>query len=171
MSRPHRLVLVLGGTRSGKSELAERLVADAGRPVRYLATAPTGPEGDHGRIAAHRSRRPASWETVEVAGLQELAGPLRDAADDTVLLDGLGGWLAGVLHDAGLLDDDGTREDPADGIDGASAIASVERTVADLAEAALGRPGLTVVVGEEAGMSPVAADRGTRRWVDLLGAA
>ncbi|WP_210491754.1 bifunctional adenosylcobinamide kinase/adenosylcobinamide-phosphate guanylyltransferase [Patulibacter sp. SYSU D01012] len=171
MSRPHRLVLVLGGTRSGKSELAERLVADAGLPVRYLATAPEGPEGDHARIAAHRSRRPASWETVEIAGLQDLARPIQEAGTDTVLLDGLGGWLAGVLHGAGLLDDDGTGDDPADGIDGASAIASVERTVADLADAALARPGLTVVVGEESGMAPVAADRGTRRWVDLLGAA
>jgi histidinol-phosphate/aromatic aminotransferase/cobyric acid decarboxylase-like protein/adenosyl cobinamide kinase/adenosyl cobinamide phosphate guanylyltransferase len=168
---PHRLVIVLGGTRSGKSAVAERLAADAGGEVRYLATAPTGPAGDHHRIAAHRARRPGSWETVEVAAEQDLTRPLRDAGRTTVLLDGLGTWLAGVLHDAGLLDDDGTGEDPADAIDGASAIASVGHAIEALAAAATGRDGLTIVVGEESGMSPVAAGRGTRRWVDLLGTA
>jgi histidinol-phosphate/aromatic aminotransferase/cobyric acid decarboxylase-like protein/adenosyl cobinamide kinase/adenosyl cobinamide phosphate guanylyltransferase len=167
----HRLVLVLGGTRSGKSAVAERLAADAGGEVRYLATAPTGPNGDPHRIAAHRARRPASWETVEVAAEQDLTRPLHEAGRATVLLDGLGAWLAGVLHDAGLLDDDGTGEDPADAIDGASAIASVGHAIEALAAAATGREGLTIVVGEESGMSPVAAGRGTRRWVDLLGTA
>ncbi|WP_051470916.1 bifunctional adenosylcobinamide kinase/adenosylcobinamide-phosphate guanylyltransferase [Patulibacter minatonensis] len=170
MSSP-RLILVLGGTRSGKSAVAERLAAAAGGPVRYLATAPTGEDGDHDRIAQHRSRRPASWETVEVAAIQDLALPVRDAGASTVLLDGLGAWLAGVLHDAGLLDDDGRREDPAGAIDGAAALAGIEHAVAALADAACAREALTVVVGEEAGMAPVAATRGTRRWVDLLGSA
>lgn len=170
MSSP-RLVLVLGGTRSGKSAVAERLAAAAGGPVRYLATAPSGAGSDHDRIAVHRSRRPASWETLEVAAMQDLAIPVRDAGSATVLLDGLGAWLAGVLHDAGLLDDDGVREDPAGAIDGASALAGIEHAVAALADAACAREALTVVVGEEAGMAPVAPARGTRRWVDLLGSA
>jgi histidinol-phosphate/aromatic aminotransferase/cobyric acid decarboxylase-like protein/adenosyl cobinamide kinase/adenosyl cobinamide phosphate guanylyltransferase len=170
MSSP-RLILVLGGTRSGKSAVAERLAAAAGGPVRYLATAPTGEDGDHERIALHRSRRPASWETVEIAALQDLALPVKDAGSSTVLLDGLGAWLAGVLHGAGLLDDDGRRDDPANAIDGAAALAGIEHAVAALADAACDRDALTVVVGEESGMAPVAATRGTRRWVDLLGSA
>ncbi|MSW49870.1 MAG: aminotransferase class I/II-fold pyridoxal phosphate-dependent enzyme, partial [Actinobacteria bacterium] len=170
MSSP-RLVLVLGGTRSGKSAVAERLAAAAGGPVRYLATAPSGPDGDGDRIALHRSRRPASWETLEVAATEDLALPIREAAGATVLLDGLGAWLAGVLHASGLLDDDGRREDPAGAIDGAAALAGIEHAVQALADAACGREGLTVVVGEEAGMAPVAPTRGTRRWVDLLGTA
>jgi histidinol-phosphate/aromatic aminotransferase/cobyric acid decarboxylase-like protein/adenosyl cobinamide kinase/adenosyl cobinamide phosphate guanylyltransferase len=167
----HRLVLVLGGTRSGKSAVAERLAQDAGGEVRYLATAPSGPGADHGRIAAHRARRPASWETLEVAAAHDLVRPVRDAGTTTVLLDGLGTWLGGVLFDAGLLDDDGLGDDPADAIDGASAIASVGHAIEALARAAAERDGLTIVVGEEAGMAPVAATRGTRRWVDLLGTA
>ncbi|WP_320670638.1 bifunctional adenosylcobinamide kinase/adenosylcobinamide-phosphate guanylyltransferase [Patulibacter defluvii] len=166
-----RLVLVLGGTRSGKSAVAEQLATASGAPVRYLATAPTGPDGDGARIAAHRARRPSSWPTVELAGRPQPAEALRDADGETILLDGLGAWLAGVLHDAGLLDDDGDAPDPAEAIDGASAIASVQQAVERLADEAVGRSGLTVVVGEEAGMAPVAGDRGTRRWVDLLGTA
>lgn len=169
---PPRLVLVLGGTRSGKSAWAERLAAEAGAPVRYVATAPSGPDGDGERIAAHRARRPDGWETVEAEGRPDLDAVLAGATDGTtVLLDGLGAWLGGVLHHAGLLDDDGLGEDPAHGIDGASVLAGAEQTVVALADAAAARDGLTIVVGEEAGMAPVAAARGTRRWVDLLGDA
>ena len=60
------LTLFLGGTRSGKSALAEALVtAKARGPVWYLATA--RPLGDDPamveRIRRHRSRRPAHWHT------------------------------------------------------------------------------------------------------------
>ena len=56
------LTLFLGGTRSGKSALAEALVSAKARgPVWYLATA--RPLGDDPamaeRIRRHRSRRPA----------------------------------------------------------------------------------------------------------------
>lgn len=169
---PPRLVLVLGGTRSGKSAWAERLVAERGAAVRYVATAPSGPAGDGTRIAAHRARRPADWETVDAGARHDLRTLVDEVTDDTtVLIDGLGAWLAGVLHDAGLIDDDGLGEDPAHGIDGASVIASAEQATDGLADAATARGGLTVVVGEETGLAPAAATRGTRRWVDLLGSA
>ena len=63
-------LLVLGGIRSGKSEVAESLVADAER-VRYVATAPELPGGltDEAwaaRLARHRERRPAGWSTEEI---------------------------------------------------------------------------------------------------------
>lgn len=169
---PPRLVLVLGGTRSGKSAWAERLAADRGAAVRYVATAPSGPAGDGARIAAHRARRPTEWETVDAGSRHDLRTLVDEVADDTtVLIDGLGAWLAGVLHDAGLIDDDGLGDDPAHGIDGASVIASAEQATDALADAATARSGLTIVVGEETGLAPAAATRGTRRWVDLLGGA
>jgi adenosylcobinamide kinase / adenosylcobinamide-phosphate guanylyltransferase len=58
-------VLVLGGARSGKSAFAERLAAQCGEPVLYVATA-TVTDGEMAeRIARHRAQRPAAWHTLE----------------------------------------------------------------------------------------------------------
>ena len=64
---PSRLILLLGGARSGKSALAERLaarLAGAGG-VLYVATAQAGDDEMRARIAEHQRRRPASWRTLE----------------------------------------------------------------------------------------------------------
>jgi len=98
--------LVLGGARSGKSEIAERLAARLSaelpsRPdaltatVTYVATAVAN-RGDSEfdeRIAQHRARRPGGWATVEVEAGGSLTGAL--ASDGVVLVDSLGTWLAG----------------------------------------------------------------------------
>src|SRR5581483_11947726 len=85
------ITLVLGGVRSGKSEVAERLAGPG--PGTYLATALVSPGDDDfaERVARHRARRPAGWATVEEpravpAVLARLHGP--------VLLDALGTWIA-----------------------------------------------------------------------------
>ena len=57
--------LILGGARSGKSRLAERLAAESGLAVTYIATSQPL-DGEMGeRIAHHRARRPGSWALVE----------------------------------------------------------------------------------------------------------
>jgi adenosylcobinamide kinase/adenosylcobinamide-phosphate guanylyltransferase len=95
------IVLVLGGARSGKSEVAERLVAavSSTRAVTYIAT---GQNADAAvdpawaaRVAAHRARRPSPWETVEVGADGDLAAAVGSAAG-VVLVDSLGTWLAGL---------------------------------------------------------------------------
>src|SRR5205823_3595484 len=62
----HVITLVLGGTRSGKSEVAARLAAASGGPVTVVVTAAPSDDADFSaRIAAHRARRPPEWATVE----------------------------------------------------------------------------------------------------------
>jgi len=94
-------VLVLGGIRSGKSAYAESLL-DGADSVLYVATSakPEGDEAFAARIAAHRFRRPASWETLEIgddpARLVEL---VREAqAGSALLVEDLGGWATALLE-------------------------------------------------------------------------
>src|SRR5260221_12970533 len=64
-STPPKLVLVLGGARSGKSTFAERLAASRGGRVAFIATATASDEDMHQRIARHRASRPQDWYTLE----------------------------------------------------------------------------------------------------------
>lgn len=87
--------LVTGGVRSGKSMVAEHLLADADE-VTYLATGPRSDDADWAeRVAAHRNRRPAHWTTLETSdlptALTHLTGP--------ALVDCLGTWLTTTLDD------------------------------------------------------------------------
>jgi adenosylcobinamide kinase / adenosylcobinamide-phosphate guanylyltransferase len=90
------LTLILGGARSGKSKLAQRLAATAGR-VAYIATAVVGDDPEMaGRIARHRSDRPHFWPTIEES--LALASAVERASKDvdTVLVDCLTIWLSNL---------------------------------------------------------------------------
>jgi adenosylcobinamide kinase / adenosylcobinamide-phosphate guanylyltransferase len=84
--------LILGGARSGKSAFAEGLASELGGPVVYVATATAADEEMAERIAHHRARRRADWQTLEarmdlasrVANLQEVKTVLVE--DLTLLL-------------------------------------------------------------------------------------
>jgi adenosylcobinamide kinase/adenosylcobinamide-phosphate guanylyltransferase len=92
-------ILVTGPARSGKSEWAERLAAESGRSVVYIATAREDPDDADwsARIAAHRARRPTHWLTVcEPVDLETVIEG-RDGADLCVLVDSLGTWAANLI--------------------------------------------------------------------------
>jgi adenosylcobinamide kinase/adenosylcobinamide-phosphate guanylyltransferase len=59
------MTLILGGARSGKSSHAQKLAADSGKSVLYVATAEARDQEMATRIAAHRAERPANWRTLE----------------------------------------------------------------------------------------------------------
>ncbi len=136
------ITLVLGGTRSGKSAVAERLAARRGLPVTYVATAVADP-GDAdlaSRIAAHRARRPPAWTTREAG--TDLPAVLRDISG-TVLVDALGTWVAAspdLAVDAG-----------------------------GLCAALVERAGDAVVVSDEVGLGVHPATEVGRRFRDVLG--
>lgn len=93
------VTLVLGGARSGKSRLAEQLIADSAAARRlYLATATAGDAEMAERIAHHRARRGAGWQTVEepLALGERLAEHAN--AGSAVLVDCLTLWLSNLMH-------------------------------------------------------------------------
>jgi adenosylcobinamide kinase / adenosylcobinamide-phosphate guanylyltransferase len=150
MARP--LVLVLGGTRSGKSTYGLARIAElAGdRPVAYLATAFAGDAELDDRIARHRRGRPESWRTIEVGA--DLPAALADAGHGPVLVDGLTLWLSALAGDD-LDDVDAVLGGPVAG--GLEAIAR--------------HPGPAVVVSDEIGLGLVPMDPGSRAFRDLQG--
>lgn len=97
------LAVVVGGARSGKSGLAERLVTASGRPRRYIATAQAWDDEMRDRIARHRADRGPAWHTVEAP--MDLAAALSQArAEEAVLVDCATLWLSNHLlaeHDLG----------------------------------------------------------------------
>ncbi len=96
-----RLVLVLGGARSGKSAYAEALarqVAGAA-PVLYIATAQANDDEMRQRIARHQAERPAHWVTREAptdpaAALRE---PASATSPDVALLDCVTLFVSNVI--------------------------------------------------------------------------
>ncbi len=85
-----RRVLITGGSRSGKSEEAERRLR--GEPtVVYVATAAEIPEDAEwtARLEAHRHRRPPHWSTLTTARL----APLLSSEGPPLLVDDLGFWV------------------------------------------------------------------------------
>jgi adenosyl cobinamide kinase/adenosyl cobinamide phosphate guanylyltransferase len=139
------ITLVLGGARSGKSQVAERLAASAsGEEVVYVATAvvEAGDDDMAARVDDHRARRPASWRTVECgAALADAIGATPDA---TVLVDSLGTWVAAAA--------------PAFDVD-----------VAALCHALAARRGDAVLVSDEVGLSVHPSSDAGRRFRDALG--
>lgn len=143
------LELILGGARSGKSRFAERLAAESGLAVSYIATSQALDGEMTARIAHHRERRPAHWALVEEP--LQLARVLREqaAADRCLLVDCLTLWLTNLL----MLDD---------------AMRLAEERDA-LLECLDGLPGRIVLVSNETGLGVVPLGELTRRYVDEAG--
>ena len=94
--------LILGGVSSGKTAWGLRTALEAPSPKKtgrliYLATAEAHDDEMAAKIARHqRERSNQGWQTLEEP--HDLAGACgRFDADDTVLIDSVGMWMANVL--------------------------------------------------------------------------
>jgi adenosylcobinamide kinase / adenosylcobinamide-phosphate guanylyltransferase len=140
------ITLVLGGARSGKSRYAEWLIMTYPQPWIYLATAEAQDEEMVERIALHRARRGADWQTIEAP--HDLAGALRAATPSAaVLIDCLTLWLSNLLE----------RD------------SDVDAQIAELQEAVTERKSPTVIVSNEVGLGIVPENALARRFRDLQG--
>lgn len=141
--------LILGGARSGKSALAERIAMESGRDVVYIATAQAGDAEMHERIEHHRSRRPAHWVSVEEP--VALAMSLRNHVGNErcVLVDCLTLWLSNLIADPDQ--------------------ARFERERDALLDVLPTLPGEIVLVSNEVGLGIVPMGALTRRFVDEAG--
>ncbi len=154
------IILVLGGARSGKSEVGERLASALAEPVTFVATGMAADQEMAARIAAHRARRPPGWATLEVGPGEDLALVL-ERLSGTALVDSLGTWLAGTAGwaaGAGSGLGDGRGEEGLGGAAGRS-----------LGDALASRGGDTVVVSDEVGLGVHPSSPAGRSYREALG--
>lgn len=162
------IVLILGGARSGKSSLAERMAVEKGGRVTFVATAQPYDEEMRHRIEAHRAARPVEWLTVEEP--LDIAGSVEEAAgnSDVIVVDCLTIWvsnhLCGLSRRAGQPEDgawprlvDQLRAELSDQI--ACMVAAARKGNADL-----------LAVSNEVGLGLVPPNALSRAYRDLLGA-
>jgi adenosylcobinamide kinase/adenosylcobinamide-phosphate guanylyltransferase len=153
-----RRVLVLGGSRSGKSRFAEQYFR-ANEQVTYVATAPDYP-GDADwarRVREHRDRRPETWSTVETGDPARVLDRARDGMP--VLLDSVTTWLTRVMDDCGCWDE---VLSPESGERLAAALNAFEGAWANT-------PALAVAVSDEVGSGIIPEHVALRRFRDALG--
>ena len=143
------LQLILGGARSGKSRLAERLAGESGLDVIYIATSQPLDGEMNQRVALHRQRRPVHWGLIEEP--VELARVLTDNAQEgrCLLVDCLTLWLTNLL----MLDDPQQLSQARDAL--LDSLATL--------------PGEIIFVSNETGMGVVPLGELTRRYVDEAG--
>ena len=89
----NHLLLVLGGARSGKSDLAVEVARATGAPVTMVATAIAGDGDMAARIRRHQDDRPSHWELIEEPRAVE-AALATIAPDHVVIVDCLTLWAA-----------------------------------------------------------------------------
>jgi adenosylcobinamide kinase/adenosylcobinamide-phosphate guanylyltransferase len=80
-----RLILILGGARSGKSSYAQSQADETGKPATFIATAQALDEEMSTRIRKHRAERPVNWETLELP--LNIAPQVQQIKSDVVVLD------------------------------------------------------------------------------------
>ncbi|MDY6083851.1 MAG: bifunctional adenosylcobinamide kinase/adenosylcobinamide-phosphate guanylyltransferase [Dialister sp.] len=96
----NRIILVLGGARSGKSEFAEKLITKTAKgSIGYIATSQILDEEMKYRVILHQKRRPAEWKTYEI--MHEAGDKIESilAGADSILFDCVTMYVNNMLMD------------------------------------------------------------------------
>ena len=147
--RESRLILVLGGAASGKSQLALDLAGQAG-PRAFVATGQALDREMKVRIERHQATRSPDWETAEVPA--DIARWFTDNGHNyqSVVLDCLTLWLSNVTR---------KRQDDL----------AVSEATANLLQTIRTTRARVVVVSNELGLGLVPATKAVRAFRDLAG--
>lgn len=151
-----RIILIIGGSRSGKSEYAQRLAETLPGQRVFIATCPPLDEEMRDRIRRHQQARAKSvWHTIEET--IDLVGALgRAAKHDVALVDCLTLWVNNLMFQAEQEHTVMTED-------------MISSRTRDLIEACHRFSGTIVFVTNEVGMGIVPGDPVSRRFRELAG--
>ena len=140
--------LIIGGARSGKSDLALEIARKWGRAVTFIATAEARDDEMRKRIAQHQAERDSAWITLE-APIEVAEAISNTPEENLIILDCLTLWVSN-LFDRGIEPEAEAR--------------------ARQAGAALGRRTTpSLVITNEVGSGIVPDNAAARAYRDLLG--
>lgn len=161
-----KLILVLGGARSGKStyaqKLAKEITTDPSR-VAYVATGVACDDEMRARVEEHRRSRPPEWATIEAS--TEVAQAIQRAGEKyaVMIVDCLTTLITNWLAERGQL------EEPTEGM--VELEKAILGQIEDLVQAAKGAGATVIVVSNEVGLGVVPAFKAGRVFRDLAGLA
>jgi adenosyl cobinamide kinase/adenosyl cobinamide phosphate guanylyltransferase len=153
-----RIVLILGGARSGKSRFAQQLGERiGGASVLFIATAEASDLEMASRIEVHKNSRPQAWGTLEKS--MGVASALAAAPDryQAVVIDCLTLLASNVIVSCGNPLDDKKAEQ------------RMRQEIDALIAACRQRQGVIIIVTNEVGEGLVPDNRLGRVFRDLLG--
>lgn len=151
-----KIILVTGGSRSGKSLFAQRLAEENSSSKLFIATCPVTDDELAQRIQRHIiDRQHAGWKTVEEE--IDIAGQLESASGyETVLIDCLTLWVNNLMFEAHV-NNEALDED------------SIAANISKVLETACKHPGRVIFVTNEVGLGIVPDNRAARLFRDLVG--
>jgi adenosylcobinamide kinase/adenosylcobinamide-phosphate guanylyltransferase len=158
-----KLILVLGGARSGKSRFAQsyatELCGQAGDRVLFIATATAEDDEMRARIEKHQHDRPAGWTTLETS--RNIGEAIEEHATGhaVILLDCLT-----LLISSYLIEQE-------DSVDPAALQVQIQDEIKGLTEAASRTDAHVIIVSNEVGMGLVPVYWMGREFRDLTGMA
>ncbi|MDO8578918.1 MAG: bifunctional adenosylcobinamide kinase/adenosylcobinamide-phosphate guanylyltransferase [Dehalococcoidales bacterium] len=156
-------ILITGGARSGKSQMAQELAGRAKGKVLFIATAFAGDEEMRERIAEHKKSRPNGWRTLEVT--ENVGTRIREniGGAKTVVIDCITLLVSNVF--GRYADKDGEISDAA------SAERAAVSEITQLLDCITYTPADFIIVTNEVGLGLVPDNKLGRLYRDVLGKA
>ncbi|MCE5263597.1 MAG: bifunctional adenosylcobinamide kinase/adenosylcobinamide-phosphate guanylyltransferase [Deltaproteobacteria bacterium] len=150
------IILITGGSRSGKSACAQKMAEARPGPRAYVATCPVIDPEMAERVRKHREARVGKgWETIEET--VDLAGVIGRARGYRLLLvDCLTLWINNLLYEAEQRGERFMEQEAAE-------------RCRELIDAARACPGTVIFVTNEVGMGIVPGNETARRFRDAAG--
>jgi len=149
-------ILITGGARAGKSSYAQKLAADIGEKVLFVATAEAKDEDMRLRIEKHKKSRPSRWETLEAP--KNVAKVIESAAGDysIVIIDCITMLVSNLM--LGVKDE-------------TFAESEILKEINALINAMKAKSATYILVSNEVGLGIVPDNELSRNYRDLLGRA
>ncbi|WP_409306206.1 bifunctional adenosylcobinamide kinase/adenosylcobinamide-phosphate guanylyltransferase [Pectobacterium sp. B1J-3] len=155
------MILITGGARSGKSALAEKLAAHAGKRVLYIATSMVTDSEMAERVRLHREARPTHWRTWE--GYRDVSKIIAEQPEDEVIiLECITTMIANLLFEQ-------AGDTLPEQMDFVAIEADIQQQIEALITACKPRLSPIYLVTNELGMGIVPENRLARHFRDIAG--